>query len=202
MPEIPDEKKQRELKELEGKNIAHYSVLLNSWINTKMERDKALITLSAAGIGLLVTILIARGVNHSYYLLLFAGAFGGFIVTIFSSLRIYELNSQHIESNIRGSSDKDPRLEQYDKRSKYSFAIGVVFSILIAGLSAFDQIETKEDSTMGDKKNSQSISSQTSIKKKSLDGLSNLRPESSQTQSGSQDSNNDNSSSNDSDQKE
>jgi len=42
MPESKEEAEKRVLRELEGKNIAHYSVLLSSWIQTKMERDKTL----------------------------------------------------------------------------------------------------------------------------------------------------------------
>lgn len=60
-PESEDENRNRILKEPEGKNIAHYSVLLDAWIQTRTERDKTLVTLSAAGVGLLVTILTTAG---------------------------------------------------------------------------------------------------------------------------------------------
>ncbi|MDA8663964.1 hypothetical protein N9L66_03280 [Porticoccaceae bacterium] len=62
MPETDEEREARVLRELEGKNVAYYSTMLSAWIETKMERDKTLVTLSAAGIGLLVTILTVIGV--------------------------------------------------------------------------------------------------------------------------------------------
>lgn len=51
--------KKRKLRELGGRNIAHYSVLLIAFIKTKMDRDKMLVTLSSAGIGLLIAVLTA-----------------------------------------------------------------------------------------------------------------------------------------------
>ncbi len=140
MSETPEEAQKRSLKELEGKNIAHYSVLLTAWIQTRMERDKTLITLSAIAIGLLVTILTTVGVRSIWELIFFAVAVGSFLITILSSLKIYQLNSEHLEAAIRGSSQKDPRLEQYDKRSSRSFITGLISVILIAIVSATYQL--------------------------------------------------------------
>lgn len=58
-------------RELEGKNIAYYSVLVNAWIQTRMERDKTLVTLSAAAVGLLVTLLTTVGINKEWIILLY-----------------------------------------------------------------------------------------------------------------------------------
>jgi hypothetical protein len=69
VPETEEERTQRELRELEGKNIAHYSTLLSAWIQTKMERDKTLVTLSSAAIGFLVAILTAAGIEFEIQLL-------------------------------------------------------------------------------------------------------------------------------------
>ncbi len=66
MTETTEQAEQRQLKELEGKNIAHYSILLNAWINIEMKRDKILVTLSVAAIGLLVTILTTVGVENTW----------------------------------------------------------------------------------------------------------------------------------------
>ena len=38
----------------EQKGVAYYSALVNAWITTRMEKDKQLLTLSAAGIGLII----------------------------------------------------------------------------------------------------------------------------------------------------
>ena len=55
-PETEDECSSRKLKELEGKNIAHYSILLETIIKTELEAVKQIITVASAAIGLVFTI--------------------------------------------------------------------------------------------------------------------------------------------------
>lgn len=181
MPESTEDAEKRALRELEGKNIAHYSVLLSAWIETKMERDKTLVTLSAAAIGLLVTILTTVGVKHFWEILLFAVAAVSFLVTIWSSLIIYQLNSRHLEDAIRGSSERDPRLEKYDKRSIRAFIIGAIAALLIGISSASYQLTNTEVSKMADQEKSSSNSGKpTTLKEivKSVNGVTNLNPSS------------------------
>jgi hypothetical protein len=177
MPESKEEAGKRALRELEGKNIAHYSVLLGAWIQTKMERDKTLVTLSAAAIGLLVTILTTVGIKSFWEVPFFAVAVVSFLVTIWSSLEIYQLNSKHLEDAIRGSSEKDPRLEKYDKRSIRAFVVGSVAALIIGLLSASFQIQKLKDNSMADKENtSQNAGKQNTNLKESVNGISNLNP--------------------------
>ena len=187
MSESSQQAEKRVLRELEGKNIAHYSILLSAWIETKMERDKTLVTLSAAAIGLLVTILTTVGAKHFWEIPLFAFAVISFLVTIWSSLTIYQLNSEHLEEAIRGSSVKDPRLEKYDKRSVRAFIIGSVATLLIGVSSAsYELINPKVNKMTSDNSGKsiilrESIDGVTKLKpsleKKSLDGITNLNPQ-------------------------
>ncbi|MCP4974845.1 MAG: hypothetical protein GY931_01670 [Maribacter sp.] len=202
MPESKEEAEKRNLRELEGKNVAHYSVLLGAWIQTKMERDKTLVTLSAAAIGLLVTILTTVGVKSYWEIPFFCVAVISFLITIWSSLVIYQLNSQHLEDAIRGSSEKDPRLEKYDKRSIRAFIVGSTSALIIGVLSANIQLTKPEEKTMADKENtSQSTGNKTTLKesingvtnlnpnatvKKSLDGITDLNPQATQQPAQSQ----------------
>lgn len=176
MTETTKQEEERALKELEGKNIAHYSVLLSAWINTKMERDKTLVTLSAAAIGLLVTILTAVGVNNIWQIPLFVIAVSSFLVTIWSSLVIYQLNSEHLESAIRGSSEKDPRLVKYDKRSIRAFVIGSIFALFIGIFSASVQLYNNGENIMSKKIESSKIVSEKIFLKDSIDGITGLKP--------------------------
>lgn len=177
MPESTEEAEKRALRELEGKNIAHYSVLLGAWIQTKMERDKTLVTLSAAAIGLLVTILSTVGVKSIWEVPLFAVAVISFLVTIWSSLVIYQLNSQHLEDAISGSSEKDPRLEKYDKRSIRAFIVGAISALIIGILSASFQILKPEESAMTDQGSRKGFSKRDKqIRKESVNGVTNLNP--------------------------
>ncbi|MDP3041494.1 MAG: hypothetical protein Q8N62_01985 [Candidatus Omnitrophota bacterium] len=137
MPESAEERQKRELKELEGKNIANYQVLLSAWIQTRMERDKAVVTVSAVAIGLLVTLLTTVGVYGFWQRLLTIGAFLGFLGAIWISLTIYELNANHIEYSLRGGNDKDPKLEKCDKLSKIFFSLGIICMMLLGLIATF-----------------------------------------------------------------
>ncbi len=137
MPETKEQEEQRLLKELEGKNIAYYQTLLSSWIDTRMERDKSVITLSAAAIGLLVTILIMVGVNGILLKALAIGSFIGFAGAIWISLKIYELNAEHLIYSLKGGREKDPKLEKCDKWSMRLFCFGVICMIFMGIATSF-----------------------------------------------------------------
>lgn len=197
MPESSKDAEERALRELEGKNIAHYSVLLGAWIDTRMERDKTLVTLSAAAIGLLVAILTTVGVKHFWEIPFFAISVLSFLATIWISLKIYQLNSDHIEAAIKGSSERDPRLEKYDKLSIAAFVVGAVAALVIGIASASAQLLTKEEKTMSDQESSNNTGKPTTridsvngvaklhpdttvTVKKSLNGITNLNPQATQ----------------------
>lgn len=198
MEESEKEVKKRALRELEGKNIAYYSVLLKAWIETKMERDKTLVTLSSAAIGLLVTLLTTVGTKNFWEIPLFAISVSGFLVTIWSSLKIYQLNSQHIEEAINGSSKRNPLLEKYDKLSIRAFIFGSIIALLIGIVSSSYKLKSTEVNTMAEKQKSShnageptmvigSLNGVTNLKPGtraplSVDGITNLKPQASQTQ--------------------
>jgi hypothetical protein len=134
-PETDDESRSRALEELKGKNIAHYSVLLTAFIQTKMEHDKTLVTLSAGGIGLLLTLLNLTGSGSTVSLVLFGGSFSGFLLTIGCALVIYERNASHIENELRGGAPKDFKLHLLDRSLKWSFMFAVLCAILAGTVS-------------------------------------------------------------------
>ena len=179
MTESKEDREKRHLRELEGKNIEHYSVLLQAWIQTKMESDKTLVTLSAAGIGLLVTILTTAGVRRIWEVLLYLGSFAGFLTTIWTSLTIYQLNSKHIETELKQSTGQDLKLEKYDKRSKRAFIFGAICACLIGVVAATNEVSSKMGVNLAENKET---TSQVIRDIKSLDGLSKLRPESTQSE--------------------
>ena len=174
MAEAEEERLKRVLRELEGKNIAYYSALLSAWIQTKMERDKTLVTLSSAGIGLLVTILTTAGVSSLYLLIIFLGAFIGFGICIWTSLQIYQLNSIHLENELRSVNSK-LEFEKYDKRSLCSFLAGVICICIIGLFSAYITFNNQESPSINDKETN--VVDASAIIKRSFDGISNLRPE-------------------------
>jgi len=56
MPETEEQRQQRMLDELKGKNVAHYTVMLAVYINVRVDANKAIFVFSSSGIGLLIAI--------------------------------------------------------------------------------------------------------------------------------------------------
>ena len=171
MPESQEDREKRLLRELEAKNIAHYSVLLEAWIQTRMARDKSLVTLSAGGVGVLVTLLTTLGVSRPWQIWLYICSFIGFLLTIGLALVIYQKNSEQIENDLRGQSSDHLRLRVFDWASLVAFSVGAVFAVSIAVSSALTHPPKEREHAMSDQETTKGQL------KKSLDGLSNLRPQ-------------------------
>jgi hypothetical protein len=121
-----NEDTKRQSEELKGKNIGFYQVMLNAWIQTRMEHDKTLITLSSFAIGLLVTVSAPHSVSDDVLLALHGVAILCFLICIFAALRIYRLNSALIESELRGDPKLKPNLKPYDWTAQTAFGAGAL----------------------------------------------------------------------------
>ena len=171
MPESPEERERRSLRELENKNVAHYSVMLDAWVQTRMARDKTLITLSAGGVGVLVTLLTTKGISQLWEIGLYLVSFLGFLITIFLALTLYQKNSELIENGLRGESSEHLKLKTFDRATIVAFYFGAVFAVAVAVSSALSQTSNGVQ-TMSDHE----------PMKKSLDGINNLKPQPPQEQ--------------------
>lgn len=152
----------------DAKSVAHYQTLLAAWIGVSLERDRTLLTLSTAGVGLLVTILTTAGIQRLWMIALYVGAFAGFLATIVFSFQLYRANANILKQEIMKSDEQRPDLRGLDKRTMRAFVVGVVFSILIGVASATHSFmgggAVGEKPVSGDRLN------------KSLDGIEGLRP--------------------------
>jgi len=173
MPETDEQREKRLLKELEGKNVAYYQTLLSAWIHTRMERDKTVIMLSMAAIGLLVTILTVIGISGVWQRILVVCAFVGFVGAIWIGLRIYELNAAHLVDSLKGGSGKDLKLERFDKWSKAFFYFGIISMIILGLVASFNR---KEGSMTDKEQNPKQDSSQKEQLKESVNGVQKLSP--------------------------
>ena len=120
---------------LPAKRVAFYSALVSAWIQSRMERDRSLITLSSAGIGLLLTLSSTVGPDGFLTFSLYCIGFVGFAVTIISGLSIFHRNSLHIERLIAEKQTTDPLLARLDSISRTGFTLGVL-SIVLLGVTA------------------------------------------------------------------
>lgn len=122
------------------KEVAYYSALVTAWIETRMELDKSLIMLSAGGIGLLVTILSTVGARNLWELVLYAGAFFSFLISIVTCIAIFKRNPQLIKSSIRNTNSQKSNLKKLDAITLSSFLFGILFSISIGIVAGIAQL--------------------------------------------------------------
>lgn len=120
------------------KQLAHYSAVVSAWVETRMEKDKTLLSLATAGIGLLATLLTTVGPTSAYQLWLYGFAGLSFICTIVTVIWIFDRNSHHlgkvIQHGVRGD---DSLLVKLDVVVFISFVLGVLLTGAIALSSGF-----------------------------------------------------------------
>jgi hypothetical protein len=145
--------KEHELKELgvtELKTVEFYAAQVNAWINTKFEHDKSLLTLSAGGIGLLITLISTTGVRSITSLILYVLALVAFIVCLGALLWIFRRNAKHLEGVVMERETSDPFLALLDNTAIWSFLLGVIISSIIGIATAVHSYE-KEHKMAEDK---------------------------------------------------
>jgi hypothetical protein len=92
---VPDRQENSE------REVAFYSAVVTAWVETRMERDRSVFTLAAAGIGLLVTVLTTVGVPARWLLGLYAAAGAFFLATCVLCLWIFDANATHLRADHR-----------------------------------------------------------------------------------------------------
>lgn len=112
-----------------NKEVAYYATCLQAWVATRMEYDKTLITLSSAGIGLLISLYSTVGTSHWMNAALFFLACGLFLGTVTVCLLIFRLNANHLEAAAGGSDLDDGNLNRLDLITTWLFLLGVATAI-------------------------------------------------------------------------
>lgn len=126
------------------KDIEFYAAATTAWFDTKLERDKSLLTLSAGGIGLLITLLSTIGIHSIESLILYATALLSFICSLAAVLWIFKRNAAHLEDINRGKEGGDLLLDLLDNAAIFCFFLGVVLSSIMGMSSAFHSFQTQE----------------------------------------------------------
>lgn len=130
-----EEEREQNLKD--NKEIQYYMALVTAWINTKMEHDKTIITLSAAAIGLLITILTTKGTAERWHIWLFGVTFLCYLVAIITAILIFQENSVRIEHEVTNQeTSHDLKLQRLDNVVRWSFFVGTICFVSIGVLSA------------------------------------------------------------------
>jgi uncharacterized membrane protein YphA (DoxX/SURF4 family) len=155
------------------KNVEFFAASVNAWYNTSLEHDKGLFTLSAGGIGLLVTLLTTIGVSSALLLGLYITAIACFLASLLAVLIIFSRNKAHIEETILpGAQFHDNFLRTLDLVALYAFGIGAVFSATIGISVAVSSFNSKEKIVANDSKGSTSTRA---LAQDSFHGVANLQ---------------------------
>ena len=136
----------------DSKATEFYSQGVAAWFNTALERDKSLLTLSVAGVGVLVS-MTQIAVDSVGSLLLYAGALLAFMVCLFSVLIIFQQNKTHIQAVLNGQNADDPLLEFLDSIAIFSFLMAMLLCVMLGiclAVTAYSDKESKMTSKSAD----------------------------------------------------
>lgn len=138
-PESPEEARDRGLRELEGKNISHYSVILSAYITSRVDANKAIFTFASGAIGLLIAAFESPLSGTCTQSALYAISMLAFVSAVISTLFIHVSHTKAIEAYIRSENEKqrDFRLKTWVYVNYAAFGIGVVLAAILAVSNAF-----------------------------------------------------------------
>jgi hypothetical protein len=156
----------------DSKQAEFYSQGVAAWFNSALEHDKSLLTLSVAGVGVLVSMMQAA-IDSVCSLLLYAGAILAFMVCLVSVLMIFKRNKKHILDVFNGQATDDPLLGFLDSSASFSFFIAMLLSALL-GISSAITIYSDKGKKMANE-NSKNAS-QPTVVYDSVNGLAKLNP--------------------------
>jgi hypothetical protein len=155
----------------EKRELAYYSAAIAAWFSTRMEHDKSLLTLSSAGIGLLITLATKSPVSGLVVRAFYAAALLGFLLCLMAVLLIYKQNSKHIEAILQNEERQSEVLGFLDKFALAVFGAAIVLSCLF-GLALATSSPTNQEQEMSQ----ETKSGQSHLVGDSFKGASAIRP--------------------------
>lgn len=161
--QIEDDFAQLENEKIQiAKYVEFNSQSYASFYNTKLEKDKSILTLSVAGLGFLITFTNFAEKLDSYSYIVFLLAALAYLFCVFNVITIFEKNAIYL-IEVTTDSDKANELElqlrKHDKRAIYSFYFGILLSFML-GISTSAQSQLKGDEMSDKNKVSQTTSIQ------------------------------------------
>jgi len=138
-PESEKERRDRALKELEGKNISHFSVMLSSYISSRTDANKAIFAFSSGAIGLLLASYEKLALSECAIFILYLLSMVGFVVAVISTLFIHVANAKAIEAYIRNDKEKerDFVLQTWAYINYIAFGLAITFTSAIGVFNAY-----------------------------------------------------------------
>jgi hypothetical protein len=166
------------------KQVEYYSGQVIAWFNTKLERDKSILTLSTGAIGLLITLASAidiksNGTGCLILIVLYIAIFC-YLSSIILVLRIFLYNAKYIQADITNNKEQfkeyTRKLKNLDSFSIWAFIIGIIFSIIFSGILIYNKNFVKDKIVMNEKELKILDSNNCQISNESYDEMPQLKP--------------------------
>lgn len=122
-------------KTTDMKMSAYYTATYDAYMATTIEADKSILTVSAGGVGLLVTLLTLYQVKTAWDIIIYLIALTFFVISIVSSIYIFKRNHVVLMSILMDKGQKDPILIVLDYLNISCCILGIITTVYI-GLSA------------------------------------------------------------------
>lgn len=113
-----------------------------SFYNTKIEKDKSILTLSVAGLGFLVTLGNISLTPNAFECILFAISSLCFLFCIYFILKIFDENAEYIIAltvDDNNHIEEENKLKKLDKYVKNLFYVAIFSSFILGLLTTFQQ---------------------------------------------------------------
>lgn len=157
----------RQRKIFDDKGVQFYSACINAYYSTSFEHDRSILTLSAAGIGLIIGLVVSEKAPNGPVLNLAIIAMLCFTLSLAFILAIFKCNRKHILDIVHGDSTESSLLNRLDNFALVSFALGIIFSVIVG-------ISVSTGYFSGSSKMSDKLGK--TIAQDSISGISNARP--------------------------
>lgn len=170
-----------------GEDVAYYGSLVQGWLDTRLELDKSILTLSTAGLGFLIVMPTQGGITGVAIFTLFIFALLAFLTAIIAVLAVLRGNSTHLQNVLANHEAENTLLATLDKVSIAGFLVGVMCSIIL-GISVAAHSFLKSEVGMSEKPKSEQGSLNESFQgvgglksprkdpAASANGIQNMRP--------------------------
>lgn len=171
--ELDTQKEKTSAEELYNSHAVEFrSQSIASFYNTKMEKDKTLLTLSIATLGFIITFLNST-FELSWQTTLITSASAALLYTSYAIIKIFDKNGDYILASIKDENEKVKKisltLRKLDASATNSFYAGILLTVILAAVSQY-----KKEDTM--KKEPSGSCSSLQVSKESFAGASSLKP--------------------------
>lgn len=159
------------------KEDLYYAAVVAGWLNSKLERDKSILTLSAGGVGLVATLMTTVGPQSRVTLTLYVLAALAFATSLFCIIRILDRNAEHLKHVVRGTADRDVGLARLDRISFWAFVAGAALLGCIGVIAGIDKLGSQTGAQMSKAEPPTKVTREgVAPDKRSYDGIGDMRP--------------------------